>query len=91
MTSWREVSPSSIAQAVCQGSTRIVIINCHEHTQLTLRRRESRAGVSFMMHCDIGMRSQNQPFQSTLSIRREGGGLKKDYSVYGLDNVDNSG
>ena len=56
-----------------------------------LRRRESRAAVSFMMHCDFGMGSQNQPFQSSLLVRRERGGHKKDYSVYGLDNVDNSG
>ena len=33
---------------------------------------------------------KNQHFQSTL-FGREGGGQKNEYSVYALDNVDNSG
>ena len=46
--------------------------------------------MSFMGHCDFENESQNQPFQSTLLVGK-GGGHTKEYYVYALDNVDNSG
>ena len=45
--------------------------------------------MSFMVHFDFEKGSQNQHFQSSLLVRREGGGHRKQYSVYALDNVDN--
>ena len=46
--------------------------------------------MSFMGHCDFEKGSQNQHFQSTLLVGKEGV-TQKEYSVYALDNVDNSG
>ena len=43
--------------------------------------------MSFMGHCNFEG-SQNQHFQSILLLGR---GLQKEYYVYALDNVDNSG
>ena len=45
--------------------------------------------MSFMEHCYSEKGSQNQHFQSTLLVGREG--VTKEYSVYALNNVDNSG
>ena len=45
--------------------------------------------MSFMVHCKFEKGSQSQHFQSTLLVARERGN-KKQYSVYVLDNVDNS-
>ena len=45
--------------------------------------------MSFMVHCNFEKGSQNQHFQSTILVGRED--HKKGYSVYALDNVDNSG
>ena len=57
-----------------------VVHNCHnfhERTQRNLRVRVSRAAVrffkmSFMVYCDFEKGSQNQHFQSTLLVVREG-------------------
>ena len=46
--------------------------------------------MSFIVHCNFEKGSQNQHFQSTLLVGREGV-TKKEYSVYALDNVDNFG
>ena len=44
--------------------------------------------MTFMVHCNFKKGSQNQYFQSTLLVGR---GSQKEYYVYALDNVDNSG
>ena len=41
--------------------------------------------LSFIVHCDFEKGSQNQHFQHTLSVVREG--VAKEYSVYALDNI----
>ena len=43
-----------------------------------------------MVHCDFEKGPQNQHFQNTLLVWREWV-TEKEYSVYALDNVDNSG
>ena len=42
-----------------------------------------------MVHSDFENGSQNQHFQSTILVGREG--VTKECSVYDFDNVDNSG
>ena len=44
--------------------------------------------MSFLVHCDFEKGYQNQHFQSTILLRKER--VKKEFSVYALDNVDNS-
>ena len=41
--------------------------------------------MSLIMHCDFETGTQNQHFKNTLLVPQ------KEYSVYALDNVDNSG
>ena len=81
-----------------------VIQNCHHfHERTQLVRWGGREGVKghctfkqklilFMVciNCNFEKESQNQHFQSTLLVGR-GWVTKKEYSVYALDNVDNSG
>ena len=43
-----------------------------------------------MVHCDFEGGSQNQHFESILSVGKEGS-HKKEYSVYALDDINNSG
>ena len=50
--------------------------------------------MTFIVHnnADFEKGSRNKHFQSTRLVGREGGRVsQKEYSVYGLDNVDNSG
>ena len=72
-----------------------IIQNCqhfHKRTQRMLEGGGSRAAVRFskmpciMVHCGFEKGSQNQQFQSTLLVGREGGGNKKEYS-YTLDKL----
>ena len=46
--------------------------------------------MSFMVHCDFEKGISKSTF-SKYSFGREGGGHKKVYSVYAIDNVDNYG
>ena len=46
--------------------------------------------MSFSVHCDFEKGSKNQHFEM-YSVGSEGGGHKKGYSVYALDNVARSG
>ena len=49
--------------------------------------------MSLIMHCDFETGTQNQHFKNTLLVGREVPQKKSTvlYSVYALDNVDNSG
>ena len=46
--------------------------------------------MSFMVHCDFEKVSQNQHFQSTLLVGREGV-TKRVLGVYAVDDVENYG
>ena len=75
----------------------MVIQNCHHLHERTLRIpgwRGSRVAIhfrkmSFMEQGDFQKGSPNQHFQSTLLVGKEW--VTKEYSVYALDNCDNSG
>ena len=78
----------------CHASPNLgVVQNCHHVHKGTLEGRGSRSArhfskMSFLVHCDFEKGYQNQHFQSTILLRKER--VKKELSVYTLDNVDNS-